>query len=397
MQDHLIESKLRHALREAYPALDEATSAWEAVTRAARDRPVSRLGEAAAAGMALHGHRADLPPYRRAPALARLRQRLRRHRRSAVAHRRRWAFAAVLAAAVAAVITLPGAFREEHFGSSSAAAAALERAAKAATAYDTGHDGRYAYTKAETLYAAISTDPKPYTLLLPSVRETWVARDGSGRVVETRKQPLFPGPRDRERWQADGSSQPPRTRIDERIPPSPAVPHPVLATNPEDLTLVQLDRWLGAVPQLPTDPRRLQRVIRAYAEKKDPPLEAQMFNVVSDLLNSPYASAELRAAAYRVLARINGVGLEGERRDPIGRRGIAISAPAGYGSGGGLNQDEQRLLIIDPSTGNVLAEETTLMRRVPWIDARLGTVTGSITILDQGWVDSVDQRPPPNP
>ncbi|MBA3365250.1 MAG: hypothetical protein H0U03_05620 [Actinobacteria bacterium] len=54
----------------------------------------------------------------------------------------------------------------------------------------------------------------------------------------------------------------------------------------------------------------------------------------------------------------------------------------------------QRRLIIEPKTGNVLAEETVLVKRVDWIDGKPGDVTGSITILEQGWVDSIDQRPP---
>jgi hypothetical protein len=119
-------------------------------------------------------------------------------------------------------------------------------------------------------------------------------------------------------------------------------------------------------------------------------------------MNNPYASAELRAAAYRVLARIDGVELGGRRRDAAGRLGTAISAPAGYGgpnrntadpADSTPNTEESRRLIIDPRTGNVLAEETVLTKRVAWIDGDPGDVTGSITILEQGWVETLDQRP----
>ena len=80
-----------------------------------------------------------------------------------------------------------------------------------------------------------------------------------------------------------------------------------------------------------------------------------------------------------------------------GRLGVAISALAGYGgSGGGLNEDERRRLIIDPATGNVLAAETVLMQAVAWLDGKPGDITGSITILDQGWVNSVDRQPRSN-
>lgn len=128
--------------------------------------------------------------------------------------------------------------------------------------------------------------------------------------------------------------------------------------DPEDLDLAQLDQLLNAgVPQLPTDPDRLERLIRAYAEKKDPPVEAAMFNEISGLLHSPFASGKLRAALYRVLTGIEGVELVGQRRDADGRVGTAISAPAGYGGPNDRTPDPQvstlntqlrRYLIIDP-------------------------------------------------
>lgn len=308
--------------------------------------------------------------------------------------RRRILVATAAVAAFAAVVTLPRALPERHLGASPAAAAVLERAAVASTAYSGSPEGRYAYTKATTLYAGISADNPPFTLLFPSVRETWVAADGSGRVVETRGEPIFPGPRDRRRWQEAGAQRPPRTEIDKLVPARQAVPRSVLSADPKDLTLDQLDVFMNSVPQLPTDPDRLERIVRAYSEKKDTPVEAQMFNQVSSLVHSPAASAELRAAAYRVLARIEGVELEGERRDALGRLGTAISAPAGYGGrDAAFNQNERRRLIIEPSTGNVLAEETVLVQRVEWIDGSPGGVTGSIVILEQGWRDSLDELP----
>jgi hypothetical protein len=321
------------------------------------------------------------------------------------AARRRLVAAAAVAVmvAVAAVVTLPRALPEERLGASPAAAAVLERAALAATAYTGSATSRYAYTKAETLYPGISANDAPFAVLYPSMRETWVAADGSGRLIEVQREPIFLGPRDRERWRAAGAPAPPRDRIDKLVRPQrrPVSPD-VLAADPEDLNLEQLDRLLNAEVQLPTDPDRLERIIRAYSEKKDPPVEAQMFNQVSGLLHSPYASAELRAALYRVLGRIDGVELVGQRRDSAGRLGIAISAPAGYGGpdestpgreDSTLNTAEHRYLIIDPETGSLLAEETVLMKRVAWIDGKRGDIVEAITILEQGWVDSLDERP----
>ena len=108
--------------------------------------------------------------------------------------RRRWLSTATATAVVIATLAaLPPLLREEPLGASPAAAAVLERAADAATAYSSAAAGRYAYTKARTLYAVISADRQPFTVLLPSVRETWVAADGSGRLVESKGQPNFLG------------------------------------------------------------------------------------------------------------------------------------------------------------------------------------------------------------
>lgn len=338
----------------------------------------------------------EMPSPRSSEALA-LRQRIlltkvtpplqaTRHRRG----RRRGPLLAATAAlvALAAVVTLPRALPEEHLGASPAAAAVLERAADAASAYDSA-TGRYAYTKAQTLYAVTAADAPPFSALIPRLRETWVAADGSGRIVETTGEPIFLGTRDRARWLAAGSLPlaSGRARDDRVRAHYDPVSDELLAVDPSDLSLKELDQLLSAVPQLPADPTRLGRLIRAYAEYKDPPVEAAIFNQISGLLHSPLASAELRAALYRVLASVDGVRLGGERRDSAGRLGTVITSPAGYG-------EHVRHLLIDPDTGAVLAEEEVLTKRVSWIDGKPGDVVGAIVVLEQGWVDSTEARPP---
>jgi hypothetical protein len=112
-----------------------------------------------------------------------------------------------------------------------------------------------------------------------------------------------------------------------------------------------------------------------------------MFGEISGLLSSPYASAELRATLYRVLARVNGVSLAGATHDPAGRAGVAVNAPVGY------SDVTRQRLVIDPQTGRVLAAETVLTNRVDWVDSEPGTVIESIVYLNEGWVDSLDERP----
>jgi hypothetical protein len=308
----------------------------------------------------------------------------------AARRRRPWrplAVAAVLVAAGAGA-TVPMLFGDKRVGASDAAAAVLERAAVAASAYANTAAGRYAYTRAQTLYGGTRTDDPPFTYFTKSVRETWVAADGSGRIREVPSAPIFLGDRDRLRFLESGDRLSTPAPTDRRVR---AHYHPVsattLAADPTTLDLPQLDQLVSAVAQLPTATDRLEAIIRAYADKKDPPVESAMFGEIGDLLNSPYASAELRAGLYRVLARVNGVHLGGTTHDPAGRAGVAVDAPVGY------SDATSRRLVIDPQTGRVLAVETVLTKRVDWVDGEPGAVIESIVYLDEGWVDSLEERP----
>jgi hypothetical protein len=297
------------------------------------------------------------------------------------------AIAAVLVAAGASA-TVPLLVGDERVGASAATAAVLERAAFGASAYANPAAGRYSYTTAETLYGATSTDNPPFTYFTKSMRETWVAADGSGRVRELPSAPIFLGERDRQRFLASGDQlstpEPTDRRVRAHYQPVSAA---ILAADPTTLDLRRLDQLVSAVAQLPTDPNRLEAIIRAYAEKKDPPVESAMFGEISDLLNSPYASTELRAALYRALARVNGVNLAGATHDPAGRTGVALNAPVGY------SDATRQRLVIDPQTGRVLAAETVLTKRVDWVDSEPGTVIQSIVYLNEGSVDSLEERP----
>jgi hypothetical protein len=304
--------------------------------------------------------------------------------------RPRWrtlAIAAVLVAAGASAL-VPVLVGDKQVGASDAAAAVLERAAVGASAYANAASGRYAYTRAETLYGATRVDDPPFTYFTKRMRETWVAADGSGRVREVPSAPIFLGERDRQRFLASGDQLSTPEPTDRRVRAHyRTVSAALLAADPATLDLQELDQLVSAVAQLPTDPDRLEAIIHAYAEKKDPPVESAMFGEISDLLNSPYASAELRAALYRVLARVNGVNLAGATHDPAGRAGVAVNAPVGY------SDATRQRLVIDPQTGRVLAAQTVLTKRVEWVDSEPGTVIQSIVYLNEGWIDSLDERP----
>ena len=303
-----------------------------------------------------------------------------------------WVAAGLAAVALAAVVTLPRALPGDELGPSPAAAAVLERAAVAATAYSREREGRYAYSKAETLYSATTADNPPYTLLFREVRETWVAADGSGRMRTVRvRDPIFPGPRDRERWLASGGWRPPGGTREQPLRMHPRDAAELAQRPPADLDRQELDRLMNAPAHLPIDPDRLEPFVRAYAEMlagtDTQTVEGAMFNQLADLLEEVQGSAELRAATYRVLARLDGIELVGPARDPAGRPGTAIDAPVGSAD------DLRRRVVIDPATGNLLAQQTVVVRRVPWLDAEPGGVVSQVVYLETGWVDGLRERP----
>jgi hypothetical protein len=303
---------------------------------------------------------------------------------------RRWPAAAVAAAVVATAFALPHALSDGKLGASPAGAA-LDRAAKATLTSATAPAGRYAYSRAETLLEATSTDDPPYTVLVARTIETWLASDGSGLIRNGPGKLVFPGPRDRARWVAGGGPRLAGDGGDQRI----RAEAPGLAAqaqrNPDDLDAATLDALMNAPAALPTDADQLERLVRAYAKTKDPPVESAMFNQLTELAGESWGAAPLRAAAYRVLARLDGVKLVGDVRDPLGRRGVALDAPVGYAHGA-----EQTRLIIDPRTGDVLATQTVLLRSADWIDAAPGAVIGQTVYVRSGWADELGKlRPGP--
>jgi hypothetical protein len=303
---------------------------------------------------------------------------------------RAWLAAALVAAAAIAAASLTRALEADPVGVQPAAAAVLERTAAVAARTVHVTVGRYSYTRTRAIWSITDTDDPPFTALVPAVQETWLAVDGAARVRTVRGEAYFPSARDRGRWVAHGS--PPLGVASgsvsiESTPSSPVEAAALAKRDPATLDARELDELLNAPNALPTDTDRLEGLLRAYALTKDPPLESMMFNQLEDLLTNPFDSAALRAAAYRVLARMSGVQLRGPVRDPAGRKGIAIDFPAGYVAG------ERNRLIFDPRTGDVLTVQTLLDQPNDEVAGEPGTVIAEVVYLSSGWVDRVGSRP----
>lgn len=296
---------------------------------------------------------------------------------------------AVIAAIVVAVLFVPVPGTRQ--GASEAAAEVLLAAARVAENQPQtpvpAHG--YRYTKSEDAYrvyydacsipSSSGGTPLPcprqppddwaFSVLVRHIREIWIAPDGSGRLLVTTGGPRFFGPKDEATWEAAGRPQLDRPgKSDESF-------------GPGGLSYTDFSEYS-------TDPDELYDQIRSKAQGHGPSTDAEMLVLVGDLLRETVTPPDLRAALFRVAARIPGVELVGEVTDPAGRKGTAIartSDDSGYRA--------RVELVFDPDTSELLAEREVLLERMDWIDAEPGTVIGYAVYLESGIVESASARP----
>jgi hypothetical protein len=246
-----------------------------------------------------------------------------------------------------------------------AAAQALRDVAKIAEAAELSSTGagEFRYTKSESAYLSSmdSASGQIISVLVPRVRQIWIAPDGSGRLSEVASEPIFLGEQDRQKWEAAGR-------------PSLGVQNASRDFGPGGLYYVDLD-------SLPTDPEALAAVIRRQAEDTDVPTHVEMFVVVGDLLRETVAHPKLRAALYRVAADLPGIEYVGETTDRAGRVGIGVAMTSDYSG-----SKQRHMLIFDPTTSDLLGEEYLLLERVDSVDVEPPAVTGWAAYLESGLV-----------
>jgi hypothetical protein len=312
-------------------------------------------------------------------------------RRRHAPSRPRWTrmrVAALVAGGLAIAIVVPTLWTDGPTGASAAAAEVLHAAARVAEKQPPAPvptDG-YRYTKSKDAYRghydACSmtppiqmTCPAPppddweFSVLVPHTREIWIAPDGSGRLRVQSGQPKFFGPEDEVEWEAAGRPSFDGTGISDD------------SFGPGGLSFTDFSEYS-------TDPDELYDQIRSRAEGHGPSTDAEMFVLVGDLLRETVAPPDLRAALFRVAAKIPGVELVGNVTDPAGRNGVAVARTSD--DAGFLERNE---LVFDPDTSELLAERQALLERVAWADAEPGTVIGYAVYLSSGAVETTSDRP----
>lgn len=273
-----------------------------------------------------------------------------------------------LAALILAIVALLPA-RDANAPAPASAATVLEHVARVAThqparAYPGPH--QYLYLKFQERWTLAVSFPargraakfRAYTV---DTQQDWVAVNGSGRQrMIAEGQPRFLTPRDRAGWVAAGKPRWAPTCVCDGTYPPGGYP----AGN-------QLDP-----AGLPVEPQQLLRVIVKRFEGGRFQLQ-QTFETVGTLLQDS-GSPTLRAALYRMVARLPGVKLLGRRTDPLGRSGVAVGTSTG------------EELLFDPATSDIL-EESDVQLGPGALPA--GTVLHYFVYQGRGVVNSIEQLP----
>jgi hypothetical protein len=188
-----------------------------------------------------------------------------------------------------------------------------------------------------------------------TLKEVWMAPDGTTHERETLDRVEFLSAEDQERWEEAGS--PPPFSYD---PAEHAVKRD---SSGRPLKEYASRSWRGShefdsvakLSRLPTEPEALRLAIEnvggasaSTPSPADTERGAATAERLLEILREPITSPALRAAAINALAEIPGIGVERVVTDATGRRGDAITWVRDRGFG-------QRL-IFDPRTFEVLAE-----------------------------------------
>jgi hypothetical protein len=258
---------------------------------------------------------------------------------------------AVTAVVAAGVVTLRPAHRAAGPVPGGTAAAATHCLAALAdqiqsTPYD-GRTGRYEFLHV-TGHTGVSSEVPGKPGVMASVeysQETWrwLTADGSGRVRTVTGAPTY----------RDAAS---RTYFTE---------HPDAGIKTGDHTS---DVQFEVSPIPPADPAALEQAL--YQPRENGPSQAVVG--VGDLNREHVLDKAHRAGILRFLAGTDGVDCRGDRTDPAGRTGTAVSAARGRGPKPSQGDQGTEWLLFDPRTGEVLATGTGEGSAVTWNTVILG-------------------------
>jgi hypothetical protein len=160
---------------------------------------------------------------------------------------------------------------------------------------------------------------------------TWIAPDGSGELRTVVLRSDFATDADHAAWVQAGR------------PPIPS------AGDVRDERFSPGDHIMFDLRGLPTDPSQLLDALRSGAVSPSAPAnDAEVFDLIGEILAQGDASPELRGALFKAAAEVDGVELIGDTPDPLGRTGVGLRIDS---------EDERIQIIVDESSAQLLAFE----------------------------------------
>lgn len=294
----------------------------------------------------------------------------------------RWRLTSLtVAAALIAAFVLAVSLRGGAADPASAAAAVLQKAARLAAASGGPRalrSGEYWYTKSLwTTNGVTVSDPSTPggvavipAALTTTERQSWIGPDRPGVVVTRIVRPItFLTPAARRQWVRLGrpAQVPQRSRM----------------SLPRD----GFGRPYKELLALPTNVDALQRMLEREAGRGSSSWrQHEVFTEIGDLLREEPLPAPVRAALYRVAARIPGIRMLGLRRDAIGRPALAVALDDSYDG----TRDE---LLFDPRTAALLGESTVVVKPPPAFHVPPGSSRTGSTYIRSGIVSRIGQVP----
>jgi len=269
---------------------------------------------------------------------------------------------AATAAAAGAVLLVAG-----PRGTDTAAAARVLRLAAATARQQPGLTNlgadQYLYTRSTNEYLdTVALRSGAFSALVPTSREIWLRRDGTGWLHQVAGTPRFLSERDRQAWIAAG--------------------RPALSGS-TDTVIENSDGSTAPMASLdlPTDPDALYAKLHHDAAGFGGRTYAEMFVMIGDDLRENYTTPAQRAALFEVAARLPGIQLVDGARDTTGRVADAVAIDDG-------SHHERLALLFDPKTRALLGEQDALLAGNE-LGYPAGTVIGSAAYVEQKVADSV--------
>jgi hypothetical protein len=238
------------------------------------------------------------------------------------------------------------------------------------TASDPATSGRYWVRRQEDFGQPVKVGPasRPYYVVERSSLTQWNAMNSGDEGVNV-TQDLGAAPltaADKAAWEADGSpsewtrgsqvikAQPGEESVSPARDRGWETKAPSAKRYP--YTLAGHSMTAADLAEVPTDPAVLKQWLSNQLKTNEIFIanDETLFQAGLDLVFNLPVSPQVRAAAYRIFADVKGATLLGTVSDQLGRTGMSV----GFVRKGDFGNWTQFRLIIDPQTGQALAQES---------------------------------------